>query len=303
MSRVWIGVVLLAAVVLACQPAEEPATSSTDEYALIYETMEGVAARWNSGDLEASAVYFAEEFTQMPPGEVARVGLDAVNAVWVGFLEANTDLWEPAITEVQIVGDLAFARGITRDTVTPKGGGEPGVTGANALWIFRRQADGSWPMIFEYWVPKGAARASVYVAPPTLASSPDENAVIYESIERMAETWNARDLDNNLVLFAEEFIQMPPGGDALVGLDTMTGIWRDYLEENTTRWEPSVAEVQVVGDLAFARGSDRQTTTPWVGGETVVTENDSLWVFRRQADGSWLAILEHMLLKEPAGVE
>ncbi len=300
MSKAWIAAAVLLAMAVACRPAAESGeetASSTDEYAIIYQTMESMAATWNAADLEASRMFFAVEFTQMPPGEVARVGLDAVNAVWVQFLDENTDVWEPSITEVQIVGDLAFVRGSARDTATPKAGGEPLSAESNALWIFKRLADGSWKMIFEYWVPKGDTADLADLAP---ASPNDENAAIYELMETMAATWNAGDLEANLALFTDDFAQMPPGEDVRVGIDTMAGIWRELREENEASWEPTVVEVRIVGNLAFARGSTKDTITPKAGGDTVVSEYDAVWVYRWQAGGPWLMSFEYFLPKEPA---
>jgi uncharacterized protein (TIGR02246 family) len=295
-------VVLLAAAALACQAAEEPSIESseaisTGENEIIYRTMESLAQAWNSGDLEATRVFFADEFTQMPPNEVARVGLEEVNNIWVEFLDENTDVWEPTLSEVQIVGDLAFARGSASDTATPKAGGEPLHSESNALWIFRRPVDGSWKMIFEYWMPKEAIGdlAQLRPAPPT-----DENTAIYEVMETMAATWNAGDFETNLALFTEDFSQMPPDEPIRVGIDTMAEIWREFREGNDAVWEPTVVEVRIVGDLAFGRGRARDTVTPKAGGETVVSEYDTLWVYERQPDGSWLMSFEYYLPKTPS---
>jgi uncharacterized protein (TIGR02246 family) len=300
--KLWVSVFLLVVAAFACRPATESGEAvpaeSTDESAMVYGTMEGIADAWNASDLEASEAFFADEFTQMPPGETARVGLDAVNAVWVDFLEANTNLWEPSISEVMIVGDLAFARGTTRDTATSKAGGEPVVTETNSLWIFRRQADGSWPMIFEFWVPTGEAAEFIEVAPPAAASSPDENAAIYLAIDTMARLWNSGDVDGSLAYFSEDFTQMPPGEEGLVGLDVIADIWRQFVAENTATWEPVVTEVQIVGDLAYARGSATESSTPRDGGETTSAAYDSVWVFKREADGSWKMCFEYWVPKE-----
>jgi len=310
-SKAWVGTTVLLAAAVACQPAVEPAAesgeaasaSSTDEYAVIYETMESMAAAWNAADLEASLAFFAEDFTQMPPGENARVGLDVIAARWREILEENTDLWEPTITELQIVGDLAFARVSATGTRTPKDGGEPTVTESVGLSIFRRQADGSWLMILEYWLPQERTAESAEAAQAIQATSTDETAILYEMMERMAETFNAGDIDGSLGFFTEDYAQMPPDADGRVGLDVIAGIWREFFAENEASWEPWVAEVQIVGDLAFVRGSATETATPKAGGETTVSDSDSLWVFGSQADGTWKMIFEYWVPREQAEVE
>jgi ketosteroid isomerase-like protein len=46
--------------------------------------------------------------------------------------------------EVQVSGDLAFARGTYAATVTPKAGGEETFIDGKYMTILKRQTDGSW---------------------------------------------------------------------------------------------------------------------------------------------------------------
>lgn len=62
-----------------------------------------------------------------------------------------------------------------------------------------------------------------------------------------------------------------------------------YLVEETDL----VDDVQVVGDLAYARGTYAWKATPKVSGQAVVDDKGKfVTIYRRQADGAWKAVLD-----------
>ena len=61
------------------------------------------------------------------------------------------------VDEVDVQGDLAFARGTWQVHQTPKAGGDEEVRSGKWMELFKRQADGSWKTWRWMWNEDGAA--------------------------------------------------------------------------------------------------------------------------------------------------
>lgn len=113
---------------------------------------EAVSALWDeyeaslsAGDVDRWVELWTEEGIQLPPGEPAVVGKEAIRA---RNKAALTDLFdiEMSITneEVQVGGEWAVARGVYTATLTPKAGGDDVLVNGKYMTLLQRQADGSW---------------------------------------------------------------------------------------------------------------------------------------------------------------
>lgn len=95
------------------------------------------------------------------------------------------------------------------------------------------------------------------------------------------------DVEALLALRTEDFVAMPPGGQAVAGREAV----REFLSEmfGQMSMEETVVseEVTVSGDLAFDRGTFSGTATPAGGGNPIPIEGAYLWVLERQQDGAW----------------
>jgi len=148
------AVLFLFLLIPACQPAEvsRPATPSTaQDEAAIREILQRNEDSWNAADPEAVLKDYAEDIVQMPPEEPAIVGKEALRASWREFLDKNTSVWDLTTEDIQISGDLAFARGAFTSSNTEKEDGEVEEEEGNTVFVLRRESDGTWRIVIEIW--------------------------------------------------------------------------------------------------------------------------------------------------------
>ena len=142
---------------VACAPAaeeavvEEPDTTEADIEAVRAQS-ERLNAAFASGDLDAFMALMAEDAVLMPPNEPSITGRVAVRSLLGGFFdEFIITLDSLVLEEIVVAGDWAFVRDSYATTLTPKvGGGAVQANGKN-IWIWNRQADGSWRIARNIW--------------------------------------------------------------------------------------------------------------------------------------------------------
>lgn len=101
---------------------------------------------------------------------------------------------------------------------------------------------------------------------------------------------NAADADAAAALMADDVVLMVPDFPVQEGKEASTAFLRDvmaWLFEHFHRQVTYVsAEVAVIGDTAFDRGTFEFTCTPRTGGETTQATGKYLWLLRRMS-GAW----------------
>jgi uncharacterized protein (TIGR02246 family) len=151
------AVTILASV--ACAPGTEaPPTpvatgpSEAEDIAAIRDTrLNRFAASFMGADPDGFLASVTEDMVIMPPDEPAVSGHDAIRAWLEGFFAAyETDL-EYTDSDVSLFGDVAFEAYAFRWTLTPLDGGEPIRQAGKGVYVFRRQADGSWSVARDIW--------------------------------------------------------------------------------------------------------------------------------------------------------
>jgi len=162
-----LGLAALLVLGAACQPAPKTETTSMagesaaapaglsaqDEAAV-----RAVDAEWaraaSAGDGNAIAALYATDATILPPMEPARQG-EAAKKYWVDFTNSFSGPIELTTTAVAGRGDLAYGVGQYRMSVTPKkAGAKPlPIEEGKYLEVFKKQADGSWKIIYDMWSP------------------------------------------------------------------------------------------------------------------------------------------------------
>ena len=149
----------------ACQPAPKTETatmggesetapgglSASDEAAV-----RAVDAEWtraaSAGDGNAIAALYAKDATVLPPMEPVVQG-EAAKKYWVDFTNSFSGPTELTTTAVEGRGDLAYGAGTYRMTLTPKKAGAKPLPTEEGKYIevLKRQADGSWKIIYDIW--------------------------------------------------------------------------------------------------------------------------------------------------------
>ena len=146
----------------ACQPAPRTesasmgAESSTGLSAAEEAAVRAVDAEWaraaTAGDGSAVAALYAADATLLPPGEPVRQG-EAAKKYWVDFTAGFSGPAELNTTTVEGRGDLAYAVGTYRMTLTPKKAGAKALPTEEGKYIevLKKQADGSWKIVHDIW--------------------------------------------------------------------------------------------------------------------------------------------------------
>lgn len=115
-----------------------------------------VDAEWaraaSAGDANALTALYASDATLLPPNEPVTKGeaMKKYNADMINGFSGPTEL---TTTAVEGRGDLAYAVGKYRATLTPKkAGAKPLPTEEGKyLEVLKKQPDGSWKIIYDMW--------------------------------------------------------------------------------------------------------------------------------------------------------
>jgi len=99
--------------------------------------------------------------------------------------------------------------------------------------------------------------------------------------------WLAGDVDALLSLYADEPVLMPQGQPAVSGKEEIRRLYQAVFKEVTVKSEGTVMEVEASGNWGFFWSTYKLTATPRAGGETIESEGKSLFVVKRQPDGTW----------------
>jgi uncharacterized protein (TIGR02246 family) len=162
-----LGLAALLVLGAACQPAPKtettsmagesaaaPAGLSAQDEAAVRAVDADWARAASAGDGNAIAALYATDATILPPMEPLRQG-EAAKKYWVDFTNSFSGPIELTTTAVEGRGDLAYGVGKYRMSVTPKkAGAKPlPIEEGKYLEVFKKQADGSWKIIYDIWSP------------------------------------------------------------------------------------------------------------------------------------------------------
>ena len=149
MKHVAIGVLFPAFLTAACDSAttSDPAA---DRQAIAAATAQFEAAE-NAGSVDQFRAFFADDLVMMGPNGPPVTGADSVAALMRVFHDGFAVQVEYNSQEIVVFGDWAFDRGTERYTLTPKAGGAPIRRSGNYLYLYQRQADGSWKQSRVIW--------------------------------------------------------------------------------------------------------------------------------------------------------
>jgi uncharacterized protein (TIGR02246 family) len=109
--------------------------------------------------------------------------------------------------------------------------------------------------------------------------------------ERLETAENAGNADYFVEMMADDAVIMVPDQPVQEGKSACASFVREMmpglLEVFNRRIRYVSAEIHVIGDVAFDRGTFSFTVSPKSGGETIEENGKYLWIYSRAADGSW----------------
>jgi uncharacterized protein (TIGR02246 family) len=147
----------------ACQPAPKTETmgaesaaapaglSAQDEAAI-----RAVDAEWtraaSAGDANALTAVYSSDATLLPPNEPLVKG-EAVKQYNAAMIHDFSGPIELTTTVVEGRGDLAYAVGTYRATLTPKKAGAKPLPTEEGKYLetLKKQSDGSWKIVYDMW--------------------------------------------------------------------------------------------------------------------------------------------------------
>ena len=151
----------------ACQPAPksetpamgaESAAASAGLSAADEAAVRAIDTEWaraaTAGDGSAIAALYASDATILPPMEPIQQG-EAAKKYWVDFTNSFSGPTELTTTVVEGRGDLAYAVGTYRLALTPKKAGAKPLPTEEGKYVevMKKQADGSWKIVYDIWSP------------------------------------------------------------------------------------------------------------------------------------------------------
>jgi ketosteroid isomerase-like protein len=98
---------------------------------------------------------------------------------------------------------------------------------------------------------------------------------------------NAGKVDPMRTSFADDLVIMAPGFPAVVGAKAAADFMAGFFAQFDVEISYASAEIVVMGDWAFDRGSFRQTLRPKNGGPAVSEQGNYLWLYGRETGDVW----------------
>ncbi len=109
--------------------------------------------------------------------------------------------------------------------------------------------------------------------------------------ERLEAAENAGDAEYFVETMAEDAVIMAPDHPVQEGKTACATFVREVLAGLLETFDRHItyvsAEVRVVGDMGFDRGTFSFTVSPKTGGETIQETGKYLWIYSRASDRSW----------------
>ena len=106
------------------------------------------------------------------------------------------------------------------------------------------------------------------------------------------EAYVARDIDQLMSIFADGAVRISPNEAVIIGKEEIRSNFQAEFVQFDTDQKSVVVDVQVGGDLAYVRGTWKETQTPKAGGEAQNLSGNFIFVTQRQPDRSWKIICE-----------
>ncbi len=126
-------------------------------------------------------------------------------------------------------------------------------------------------------------------ATPTVDVEADRAAIRAKVAEAVA-AHHAADADAWASVTTDDFVLMADGSPTVTGRAAILEWIKAFYAANTiSNMTIEPVEIEIAGDWAYYRGRISATLTPKAGGTPVPMDAKEIAIWRRQADGTWLA--------------
>jgi ketosteroid isomerase-like protein len=127
----------------------DTSTSAADLEA-IRATVDNWVSAANAGDSDVVLAGLTQDLEILPPGEIPRKGNEA-RQHYGGIMEEFNVALSMSEEGVAVGGDWGYYRYVFQMKLTPKAGGDPLTDNGHGIYIYRRQADGTWKLAKDIW--------------------------------------------------------------------------------------------------------------------------------------------------------
>jgi len=133
---------------------------------------------------------------------------------------------------------------------------------------------------------------------PATTATPDTHDADVKAISDVEaqanQAWAAKDAEKALAFYADDAILIVPGEDAIQGKTALAASLKGMLADPaiSLTFKASKVDIAKSGDLAYAEGSYQLTVTDPATHQPVHDHGNYLTTFRKQADGSWKAVVD-----------
>jgi len=148
----FVPVTIFGLIVVACSAGQEPARPTAEEdLAAIAEARTRLQAALAADDVPGIIAGLAEDHLTMAPDGATPPNNRAL-AVWH---QARVDnfIVESTFTtdDIRLFGDIAIERFSGDSRVVPRDGGNAVEDATKGVWIWERQEDGGWKLLWSIW--------------------------------------------------------------------------------------------------------------------------------------------------------
>jgi uncharacterized protein (TIGR02246 family) len=280
MNRWSIGVLAAILIVAAgCAPKAD----APEDVAAIKALMAEWGQSASSGDASALAGYYTDNAVRMNMNVPILVGKEAIRSDWQSTLDRYTHVETDVAEDVQVVGDLAVARGTYTGKTTPKlpGGAVLNEKGKQ-VYVYRRQPGGAWKMIMDIW------NSDLPVVQTLSPGSADEQALLQIERDWMA-AWLKQDTAVLDGILADGFVENYQGKATAKKqyiADMKAGIYKLESAEVVDMRAVVFGDQAVVNGISVTKGTTRGKDD---SGKRRWTD-----VYAKQ-DGRWRAVVSYIV--------
>jgi len=242
-------------------------------------------AAFNREDVAAMSGYTAGDAVGMAPNRPALGGVDAHRQFWSEGFAAAKSLFFVFPEELELMGDVAIDQHRWVLDSMPKRGGRPVHDEGKGIWIWRRQADGSWKVARGIWnsdLPRAGFSGG------SGAELSEDLAAINKRLDDFVATINAGDVNGWANLLTDDFIFAVPDAPRFIGRETAVAAAKmAFFDPFNLRIASKFDDVQTFGQQAFAQGIFTMDMMPKGGGKMLSGPGKFTNFFRKESDGSW----------------
>ena len=105
--------------------------------------------------------------------------------------------------------------------------------------------------------------------------------------EKLFKALEVGDVNTMKSIFSINLVELPPNAPIIQDMEKSLSRQEKNAGKFIIDYDFTFKEVSINGDWAFVRWGTKSKTTPSIGGETVEGSYKGIWIWQKEADGSW----------------